>query len=431
MKTTLALFFAAGFTVPSATVAAQVSALDATVRREVVDSVTAQVERWYVDPDTGRLIAAHIRTRAQRGVYDSATVPRRLAELLTTDLRAINGDLHLSVSFAPPSASGAPRSLLSFADRSQHYALGRIDVLPGNVGYMELTGFSGDPGARDMIVSALKYLESTDAIIFDVRRNRGGSAGLVNFLVSHFTGNDTVASLVVKSRGAERGNTRYTLANVPGPRRPDVPLYVLTSRSSGSAGEDFPFVLKNMKRATIVGDRTAGAGHNVRSVPSGHGFQTGISITRVSDPRTGLEWEQVGVQPDVKVDPAIALETAHRMALDTLLAKASNEARRTLELHREVAAAREAPRVVSPDKLAVYAGDYDGGRNVSIRGGTLYYRTTATAMPEPAVALSDSTFALSSLVRLNFERVGNGSMRIRAALPDGGTTIIGRVSTPR
>jgi predicted HAD superfamily phosphohydrolase len=86
---------------------------------------------------------------------------------------------------------------------------------------------------------------------------------------------------------------------------------------------------------------------------------------------------------------------------------------------------------VSPDKLAAYVGDYEGGRNVSVRGGTLYYRTNANAMPEAAVALSDSTFALSTLARLHFERGADGTMRIRAALPDGGTSVFGRVSTTR
>jgi hypothetical protein len=186
-----------------------------------------------------------------------------------------------------------------------------------------------------------------------------------------------------------------------------------------------------MKRATIVGDRTAGAGHNVRTVQSGHGFQTGISITRVSDPRTGLEWEQVGVQPDVKVDPSVALETAHRLALDTLIATSASDKRTSLQLARELAVARESSRVVPAEKLATYAGDYESGRNVSVRGSTLYYRANNGAMAEAAVALSDSTFVLPNLVKLNFERAENGQMRIRTALPDGGSSILQRVISPR
>ncbi len=291
------LFTVAAASLSAMKVEGQSAALTSPVRRDVIDSVAAQVERIYVDADTAKLIAGRLRERQRAGAYDGITEPLRLAELLTTDLRSINHDLHLRVTFTPDEASGGRRSPVAFADRSQHYAIGRVDVLPGNVGYMEMTGFSSDAGAREVIVAALRYLETTDAIILDLRRNRGGDGGFVNFLISHFTGPDTIASVTVKSRGQGRARTRYTLASVPGPRRVDVPLYVLTSRGTGSAAEDCAFVLQNMKRATIIGDRTAGAGHNVTFVPSGHGFQTGISFTRVSDPRTGKEWEQVGVQP--------------------------------------------------------------------------------------------------------------------------------------
>ncbi len=196
-----------------------------------------------------------------------------------------------------------------------------MDVLPGNIGYFEINGFSLEPGAREALVGALTYLQTTDALILDLRHNRGGDANLVNFLISHFTGPDTLASVTVKTRTPNRSFTRYTLASVPGPRRPDVPLYVLISRSTGSAGEDCAFVLKNLKRATLIGDRTAGAGHNVRIVSSGHGFQTGISFSRVSDPKTGKEWEQVGVQPDVKIDVSAALDSAQAMARERTTSK--------------------------------------------------------------------------------------------------------------
>ena len=306
---------------------AQGTPLTASVRREVVDTVANQVERIYVDADTGRMIATRIRDQLRAGAYDTVADPIRLSQLVTADLRSVNHDLHLSVAYNPAGLSGgrAPGPP-AFLSKAQHFALGRVDVLSGNIGYMEINGFSVESGARDAIVGALTYLQTTDAIILDLRHNRGGDGNLVNFLISHFTSPDTVPSVTVKLRAGNRAFTRYTLASVPGPRRPDVPLYVLTSRTTGSAGEDCAFVLQNLKRATVIGDRTAGAGHNVTFVSSGHGFQTGISFSRVSDPRTGKEWEQVGVQPDVKVDPAAALDTALSMAAKATGSKADASA---------------------------------------------------------------------------------------------------------
>jgi retinol-binding protein 3 len=319
-------------------------ALDAATRRQVIDSVTAQVERLYVDPDTGRMIANTLRTRLRAGAYDAITDPRRLSAAVTADLRSVNNDLHLSLRYAPNGGISPFSSAMALAERQRHYGLGRLEVLPGNVGYMEVTGFAGAPEASGLVVAALRYLETTDAIIIDVRRNNGGSPALANLIVSHFVGPDTIPTVTSRVRGLEPGSirtaTQYTLASVPGPRRTDVPLYVLTSPGTVSAGEWFTFTLQNLKRATVVGERTAGAGHNVTFVRVGFDFTTTISYSRVADARTGKEWEQVGVHPDVAVAPATALDVAHLAALDVLMASASDARKRELTRIRDAVQAR-------------------------------------------------------------------------------------------
>jgi hypothetical protein len=112
---------------------------------------------------------------------------------------------------------------LGFLGKSNHFALGRVDVLPGNIGYMEINGFSVDQAARDVVVGALKYLQTTDALIIDLRRNRGGDANLVNFLISHFTGPD---ACVTDGEDAVRQPLVHALHDGVGPRsattrRPD------------------------------------------------------------------------------------------------------------------------------------------------------------------------------------------------------------------
>ncbi len=332
-------------------------------RRDVVDSVIAFVERTYVDADTARLIAATVRARRQAGAYDTATTTDALESLLTRDLRAVNHDLHLSVNFegedaAPlrrPAARGdagpgsrpepepsvarrrvpggfseqpgdVPVRLLKDpryqSARRRNFGIGRAEVLPGNIGYLEITGFMGAPGMEHAVEDALRLLERTDAMIIDVRRNGGGSGIMSHLVASHFLDATPRATIRVTSRAG----TPYTMrsfAKVPGPRRTDVPLYVLTSRFTASAAEEFAFILQNAGRATVVGDRTAGAGHMVESFSVGHGFTVGISVTRVSDPRTGLEWERVGVQPTLRVDADRALDAAQVSAMKALAAPPS------------------------------------------------------------------------------------------------------------
>ncbi|MFL5540051.1 MAG: S41 family peptidase, partial [Longimicrobiaceae bacterium] len=65
-------------------------------------------------------------------------------------------------------------------------------------------------------------------------------------------------------------------------------------------------------RATIVGETTAGAGRNNMLLPVGSGLVASVSISRVSDPRTGRQWEAVGVKPDLEVPSDQALDAALR-----------------------------------------------------------------------------------------------------------------------
>jgi hypothetical protein len=450
-------------TMPASTRPAGPITLDAATRRDVVDTIGAALRRHYVDADTGRLIADRLQARLAAGAFDKVTDPYRFAELLTTELRAVNGDKHLAVSydatsqpgmtvgpegirmFGPPPGGNGPNGpaagprpgrraptpeMVAFA-RRRHFELGKIDILPGNVGYMDIRGFVNGPEVEEAVVSALKYLQFTDAMIFDLRRNGGGSAETVNFIISHFFGPDTLPSLTVNNRSGGEKFTRYTLASVPGPRRPTVPLYVLTSGYTASAGEDFAFVLKNLGRATVIGSPSAGAGHNNANINSGHGFATSISFTRVMDPRTGAEWERVGVQPNVAVDPAVALETAHSMALKTIADSTKDlDWRKELGLIREVVDAQRAGRAVPADLLSGAPGSYEGGRTVVAQNGKLLYSRREGAQGEELVPLPDGTFGVGP-ARVAFEKEGGRVVRIRITQPNGSTLTYERAGAGR
>jgi hypothetical protein len=425
--------------------ASRATPLTTQVRRDVIDSIAAQLVRHYIVADTGRMIGDHLKKRLAAGAYDAITNPLQFAEVVGEDMRAVNGDRHLFVGYdperpglrpgpegirmlgpGPGDGDGSPPPQVVAAQRRTHFALGKVDVLPGNVGYFEIRGFSGVPEAREAVVSALEYLRYTDAMIFDLRRNGGGSAELVNFVLSHFTGPDTLASLTVKNRSGNESFTRYTLATVPGPRRPDVPVFVLTSGFTASAGEDFAFVLAHLGRATLVGETTAGAGRNNAVLDVGHGFGASISFSRVTDPKTGAEWERVGVKPDVMVDQARALDVAHAQALGRIAAtERDGERRRVLELVKESVEAQASPRRISPAVLASYVGRYEGGRSLTVVNGELRYAPRPGAPSETLVPLNDTTFALGA-TRYTFERQG-GRVRVKAQFPDGESLTWGMV----
>lgn len=383
--------------------------------REVVDSTVAQVEAAYVSPDTGRLITERLRARRDAGAYDALTRPAELAEALTADLRAHNGDRHLNVSVRA-GGGGAQRSPEQ-AERYGNYGFARVERLDGNVGYIKLTGISGAPEARDVAVDALQFIQNTDAVILDLRGVPGGSGQMANFLISHFTGPD-VPSLNVYRRQSGRTELRSTLTDVPGPRRTEVPLYVLIDRGAASAAEDIPFVLQNLRRATLVGERTAGAGRNNGFFTVGYGMSVSVSVSRVTDPASGREWETVGVQPDIAAPSERALTAAHQAALRRLAEAEADETRRaTLLATAEYVGARESPAAVDAGRLAQYAGRYSNGRIVTAEGGRLYFQPNEDAPRRELIPLADGRFAAGPALRAEFAPGEGGRLQLRLGAP--------------
>ncbi|MBX7185148.1 MAG: S41 family peptidase [Vicinamibacteria bacterium] len=408
-------------------VAAADEPLSAAVKASVLDSVVARLESTYVDTGAVPAIVKALRERQGRQAYDAVTNPAQFAEMVTRDLRSVNGDLHLGLRYSKDPAPPPGRGVAAFGDpRLLNFGMGKAEILDGNVGYLEITAFTGGD-YRDAVVDALRFLSRTDAVILDVRRNGGGASDMSHFIFSHFFGSTPVPTIDVRTRASSEPNHRMSLADVPGPRRPDVPLFVLISQATGSAAEEFSFVLKNRRRATLVGRRTAGAGHMVSQAPVGHGFTVSVSITRVSDPLTGAEWEQVGVQPDLAVPPEQALVAAHAAALRAILPATADASRG--EVLRRLIETDEAKLRATPepaDRLQRLVGAYEG-REVSARDGQLWYTRRSGGLGEPLVALGGDVYALGA-ARLRFAD-SKGAMTLTVEQADG--TRVAFVREPR
>jgi hypothetical protein len=411
-----------------------VTTLTPALRAQLVDAVAARLIEHYVDEAQARRIAAHLRERLQAHAYDTLASPAQFAEQLTHDLRDVNGDLHLGLHYDPrpravrqqlptpgaaavASAPAAGPSSQVLDSQRQNYGITRVEILEGNVGYLELSGFDGNDGFEAAYVDALRLLSHTDAVIVDLRRNGGGSGETSHFLFSHFLSATPVATISIASRETPTPQVMHSLAEVPGPRRPDVPLYVLTSRNTVSAAEEFSFVLANQKRATLVGSRTAGAGHMVAEVAVGHGFELGVSITRVSDPVSGREWEGNGVTPTLAVAPKQALLEAHLAAVRTIAAKATDpDRRRVLEREAQFLEAQRTPQAVDPALARRLVGIYQG-REVSLQGGQLAYTRVVDGLPQPLVWLGGLRFAQGPTQFVFGEADGQATMTVE--LPNG------------
>lgn len=300
--------------------------IDVAMRREVIDGALAALNEAYVFPDVAKQMDAAVRARQRRGEYDAITSARQFAQLLTDHLREVSHDRHLSVDAAPqgppplPPPAGALTQTLEERQRvqasRQNFEFVRVERLAGNVGYVELHGFMPPAVAGDTAAAAMTFVASSDAVIFDLRQNGGGDPAMVAFLTSYLFGPQPVHLNDFYSRTTNQTRQSWTLPFVPGRRLTDTDVYILTSARTFSGGEEFTYNLKHLKRATVVGETTAGGAHTVFGRRINSQFMIGVPSGRPINPVTRTNWEGVGVEPDVKVPADRALKVAHLLALE-------------------------------------------------------------------------------------------------------------------
>ncbi len=309
------------------------SSMDDAAKKAVVDTIAELLEDNYVYPETGEEMGRHIRQRWKAGEYSRFTMPASLASRLQSDLRDISHDLHLRVRYDPATAAALLRGGGDDAElhrrrvereRRINFGFERIERLAGNVGYLDLRFFADTAYARDTAAAAMGLLAGSDAVIFDLRSNGGGSPRMVQFLCSYFFGPEPVHLNSLYWRPSDRTDEFWTLEELPGKRFPDTDLYVLTSSRTFSGAEEFTYNMKNLKRATIVGETTGGGAHPVNQKPVNDQIVITIPVGRAINPISKTNWEGVGVEPDVAVSRDDALATAHLKALKKILERSTD-----------------------------------------------------------------------------------------------------------
>ena len=406
--------------------------LEKAEKKQVIDSVTAILETDYVFPEVAGEMNSLLRAKLKSGDYKKITDPAEFAELLTTDLQSVSKDRHLRVQFAPEAiasrrnASLSTEDSLQFAERRRrhnrrdNYGFKKVDILEGNIGYLELTGFYGvDEESGAAAEAAMNFLSNADALIIDLRQNGGGSPAMIQLITSYLYGPGRVHLNNFYNRPADSQTQTWTLPYVPGKRRPDVPVYVLTSNNTFSAAEEFSYNLKHLERATLIGEVTGGGAHPGGTRIATDRFTVWVPDGRAINPITNTNWEGVGVQPDVEVAAGEALEVAQITALEVMLAEADEEEQEQLNWVIEGLKADKNPISLDPELLQSYAGVY-GPRKLTFDKGRLYYQRDGRA-PYALVPLSEDRFMIREIpyFRIHLDRKDGEVVAIVGQYRDG------------
>ena len=295
-------------------------------RQAVLDGAIAKLNAYYVFPETARKMEQALRVRLEKGEYGAIVSAKALTDKLTADLREVSRDKHLHVMY---NADGVrePHGAAPTAEQYEeargwlkkvNFGFEKVERLRGNIGYVDIRGFVPPRLGGETASAAMTFVAHSDALIVDLRQNHGGEPAMIAYVLSYLFDEPTHLNDIYE-RPTDNTQQWWTSAHVPGERfGAGKPVYVLTSSRTFSGGEEFAYNLKNLKRATLIGETTGGGAHPVQAYKLTDRFAIGVPFARAVSPITRTNWEGTGVTPDVAVPADQALDEAVRMALENM-----------------------------------------------------------------------------------------------------------------
>jgi hypothetical protein len=355
-------------------------------KKQIIDSLTKQLEEFYIRPNAIGDIKKKLNDNYKKGLYKDILKPNEFASKLSSDLIEVSKDLHFAVLYDPEWVE----SKLKKGDKEvekkikaeelteakkKNFGFQQVRILEGNIGYIQFDYFEDPAIAYETAVSTMQFLSGTDALIIDLRRNNGGAMEMGQFLSSYFYSGKELP--LYKFYYFEKNRKKvdremWLLPSVPGKRLEDIDIYILTSSVTFSAAEWMSYSLQNLKRVTIVGEKTAGGAHPIDRKVLSNGFSANIPFGEVKDPITNSDFEGKGVTPDVLCKSEEAVNASHLLALQKLASK-NKDLSNNLDWYIPVVKNRQKAINVDNAILKSYESKY-GKAELVLDGNNLYYK---------------------------------------------------------
>ena len=300
------------------------TSFDASERQRVVTGAVENLRQHYFNREVAQETADALLAHEKNGDDDAATDGVVFADLLTRQMRDASDDRHLVMEYSreilpehPPKPAAEVLARYRKAMEQQNCMFRKVEILSHNIGYLKLDFFPDTSVCQSTAAAAMATLNHASAVIFDLRDNSGGFPSMVSLIAGYLFDHP---EYMFSPRGAPTEES-WTRSPVPGNALANKPVYVLTSASTWSGAEQFSYDLKMLKRATLVGETTRGGSHAGIFHRIDDHFGIGIPEERAINPFGKADWEGVGVEPDVRVRAAEALETALKLAKASVTAK--------------------------------------------------------------------------------------------------------------
>ncbi|MFI9076417.1 S41 family peptidase [Streptomyces sioyaensis] len=291
-----------------------------TTHAQIIDLVLDRIVTGYVFPQRAVEVDQAIRARLASGAYDGLSGAAFCAAV-TAHLQEVCPDKHLRLLWqdeprvTESAQEDAGRAAFLALMRAENHGIRRCEQLDGNVGYLDVRWMADAGEGARAIGAAMELVAHTRALLLDLRECRGGSPPGAAMWCSYFFPDDQVHLNDFYERSTDSTRQYWTLSHLPAPRYLYRPVYVLTSATTFSGGEDVAYTLQAYERAEVIGETTRGGAHPTERYPVTEHITVTVPTARTTNAVTGTNWEGVGVQPDRDVPADTAFEVAYEEAL--------------------------------------------------------------------------------------------------------------------
>lgn len=383
----------------------------------LINSIADSLGRHYVFPEKAELISVYLKSQLKKNAYKGLLDnPEKLAEQIGRDINIVHHDAHMRIKFDPgfiaqeiykPAAEEILQAKKYW--RENNYMFKKVEVLPGNIGYLPFNLFVDDiAAAKPTITAAFKFLANTAALIIDLRENMGGSPEMVSHIESYFFKEKTHMNDLINRTNKD---TTFFYAD---PTKSDsvnlsMPIYILTSRHSFSGAEDFSYGMQMAKRAIVVGETTGGGAHPQMPFSIGQHFVMFIPFARSVNPNTKTDWEGIGVIPDVKTTANEAFTKAQELVFRSLLLTATTQKEKNKYLYYlNALLVNDANAGLPLNKLLPLTGTY-GGLTIYLDNNKLYCRNDNNGGVVSALKpITNNLFVLDKEAQIEFIKDSKG-----------------------
>lgn len=266
-------------------------------KKETIQNFSSLLKERYVDEKLGTEVAKTLTSLEQQGYFNQATTPEVFASLIQEKAQKITKDKHLYIRARKKKAKQKSTNKVVPKKSS-------AKMLPGEIGYIYLSSFMVDNSTIDDLI--LKVL-SSKSLIIDLRNNGGGSPDKVKHLSNYFFDKSTHLNTLYWRKGNQYNE--YWTAEIAEKRLNKIPIYLLTSKKTFSAAEEFTYNLQALKRATIIGEQTGGGANPGVFLKVSPHINAFIPEGKAINPITKTNWSE-GILPDIKCSATEALEVA-------------------------------------------------------------------------------------------------------------------------